>query len=53
MMNSQRLALGWLIRWLRMCRSTVAPRLSMLDTKMYSLPSAMSFSSRPELWKLA
>lgn len=53
MMNSQRLSAGWLIRWLRMNRSTVAPRLSMLETKMYSFPSAMSLSRSPEFWKLA
>lgn len=52
MMNSQRLSAGWLIRWCRMNRSTVAPRLSMLDTKMYSFPSAISLSKRPELEKL-
>ena len=30
--------------------STVAPRLSMFELKMYSFPSLMNFSSNPELY---
>ena len=39
----------WMTMW-RMLRSTVAPRLSMLETKQYFLPALM-YSSRSPLLK--
>mmetsp|Transcript_19575 Transcript_19575/g.69291 ORF Transcript_19575/g.69291 Transcript_19575/m.69291 type:complete len:274 (-) Transcript_19575:494-1315(-) len=47
LVTSRQKLMSSLMRWYMMERSTVAPRLSTLEMKRYSLPCASSWSSRP------